>query len=282
MGGFDTGWLDLREPADASARNRALIDALSEWANRRSHLAVVDLGCGTGANFRALSPRLPAHQDWTMIDNDPVLLEQAGARLGAMAAVGGYAIDEGAQGLTLCREDVRRTVRLVNADIAAQPENIGLPEGGLVTCSALLDLVGAEWLESLIDRVIAAGAAFYAALEIDGRIALDPVDIEDERILAAFRRDQERDKGFGPALGPAAAGHAAERFRTGGYRVRTAQADWRLDSASADLAMAWLTGLADAAGEPEWLARRMALVKEGRLLIEVGHTDLLALPAEAA
>ena len=42
---------------------------------------VVDLGCGTGANFRYLDHYLAPNQKWLGIDNDGEVLGQAAVRL---------------------------------------------------------------------------------------------------------------------------------------------------------------------------------------------------------
>ena len=54
---FDAAWLDLREPADAAARDPGC------WRPRRRYLGggaapvALDLGCGTGATVRAFGTR---------------------------------------------------------------------------------------------------------------------------------------------------------------------------------------------------------------------------------
>ena len=75
----------------------------------------------------------------------------------------------------------------------------------LVTASALLDLVSETWLERLAVETAARSIPLYAALSYDGRIELTPPDPLDAAIVAAVNAHQRTDKGFGPALGPAAA-----------------------------------------------------------------------------
>ena len=77
MSAFAPEWLALREPADARARNAEVADALAARLGARASLAVVDLGCGTGANLRATAPLLGERQRWTLADNDPALLTAA-------------------------------------------------------------------------------------------------------------------------------------------------------------------------------------------------------------
>ena len=90
MTGFSAQWLALREPADHRARDRTLQNKVCEQlANvaRTEQRAVrlIDLGCGSGSNLRALATSLPEQQHWTLVDYDPLLLAAARAALIAWA-----------------------------------------------------------------------------------------------------------------------------------------------------------------------------------------------------
>lgn len=271
MTGFAAEWLALREPADAAARSAALAArAAARLASRLTddaRRAVVDLGCGTGANLRYLAPRLGGAEDWWLVDDDPALLARCERQ--ASRAV-----------------KSARSVRTARLDLATGLRSLALPTGALVTASALLDLVSASWLETLAERCAAASADVLFALTYDGAVELLPREPEDERVRELVNRHQQRDKGFGPALGPAAAGHAAAIFEAAGYRVETARSDWRLGAEQGELQAALLAGWRSAAAEvepewggrlEEWLRRRMAHVVGGRSALRVGHTDLLGL-----
>ena len=70
MSGFSPDWLALREPVDHRSRNPQLVRALQARFEGRSTVTVVDLGCGTGSNLRAVAPLLGSEQSWTLVDND--------------------------------------------------------------------------------------------------------------------------------------------------------------------------------------------------------------------
>src|SRR5262249_46341966 len=128
----------------------------------------------------------------------------------------------------------------------------------------------------------------YAALSYDGRIELSPADPFDAAIISAFNAHQGTDKGFGPALGPAAAGVAIAGFESSGYKVVYGNSDWVIGpddrAIQVELLQGWVgaaremqtLGDADAAG---WLVRRANLVNDGLSSMRVGHVDLLALPS---
>src|SRR5439155_27096120 len=68
MSGFSADWLMLREPYDLRARNLTVLVAVETSLRPRSQVQIVDLASGTGSTLRALSPRLPKRQNWTLID----------------------------------------------------------------------------------------------------------------------------------------------------------------------------------------------------------------------
>src|SRR5438128_5144077 len=77
MSGFSADWLALREPFDSRARSPAVVDAVASFFEPQQSVRAIDLACGTGSTLRALSPRLPPRQSWTLVDNDPSLLARA-------------------------------------------------------------------------------------------------------------------------------------------------------------------------------------------------------------
>ncbi len=258
MSRFTTEWLASREPADAQARSAALAAGFAGRTRR-----VVDLASGTGANIRYLAPRLGGAGEWLAVDHDAALL-------GALVAPAGA------------------TVATLQLDLASALDALPLAGGDLVTASALLDLVSAAWLDRLAGRCAAAGAAVLLALTYDGRIEWSPAADGDERVTALVNRHQRGDKGFGPALGPDAAGAAVAAFGALGYEVRTAPSDWDLGPGWEALQTALIDGWSAAAAEiaPEertavrrWAVRRRSLVATCRSRLRVGHVDLAGRPS---
>jgi hypothetical protein len=264
MSGFAAEWLALREPYDARARNPAILDAVAASLAGMSALSIADLACGTGSTLRALAPRLAARQTWRLVDNDLGLLARAAA-----AAAPGIAVMP--MTLDLCRD--------LEAALDGAVD--------MVTASALLDLVSMQWLERLVVEIAARRLPLYVALTYDGRIELDPVDAADAAIIAALNRHQRRDKGFGPALGPAAGAAAITRLQAVGYSVDEGRADWLLGPTDGAMQDALLSGWADAARELRglppaqiagWLERRRAQIARGASSMRVGHVDVFARP----
>lgn len=265
---FAADWLGLREAADHQARAAGLLPRLAAELPAERTLEVVDLGAGRGSNLRYLAPRLRGPQHWRALDHDAGLL----AALASPPAAGdGTAV---------------RVSPAVTDLTGALPH--ALAGADLVTASALLDLVSAPWVEALAAACAERALPALLALSYDGRMEwTDPLP-GDEALRLAVNAHQRGNKGFGPALGPSAAGAAAAAFRSHGHRVWTADSSWQLGPAQAALQRALLDGWLAAATEarPAWGERFKAWAQARRRRIEragsrlrVGHCDLLALPA---
>ncbi len=76
-----SGWLALREPADAAARATDLVEHVRRGLPATDRLVIHDLGCGTGAMGRWLAPLLPGPQHWVVHDRDADLLAVAATDL---------------------------------------------------------------------------------------------------------------------------------------------------------------------------------------------------------
>jgi SAM-dependent methyltransferase len=261
-------WLDLREPADAAARDRGLAEHL------RRHLppndqVIHDLGCGTGAMGRWLAPLLPGPQRWVLYDRDRDLLDAAADEPPGSAADGASVVVETrASDVTLLGPD----------DLAGAT---------LITASALLDLLTRDELDGLIDACAKAGCPVLLSLSVVGRVDLAPADPLDSRVAAEFDAHQRRMTACGRLLGPDAVAAAVEGFRRRGAEVLLRPTPWRLGDAEADLAAEWFTGWIGAACEqcPELVSetvsyarRRLAEARAGELVVTVSHADLLVLP----
>jgi SAM-dependent methyltransferase len=259
---FQADWLALREPADHRARALSLVHRLQDWCGDRP-LNILDLGAGTGSNLRFLAPLLPVGQHWTLVDHDAALLARVTTGVAGVAWRG------------------------IQADLAEWPRFTTDPAPDLVSASALLDLVPAAWLDSLVEVCRTSEAACLMALSYDGSVAWSAADPDDAAVLAAVNAHQERDKGLGAALGPRAPEQLARRFRAAGFAVWVEPSPWDLGSETYALTETLVDGWVAAACEqlPEasarfhaWGSRRCADLRAGRTRVRVGHRDLLALP----
>lgn len=263
-------WLALREPADVVARSVELVEIV------RPHVrgpVVRDLGCGSGSMGRWLAPRLPGPQTWVLHDRDPRLLEIAVAGLPGTAADGAPVV---------ARTEEGDLADLRAADLAGT---------GLVTASALLDLLTADELDALAGACVAAGCPALLTLSVTGGARLAPSDPLDAAFAAAFDAHQRRAEAGRRLLGPDAGAAAVAAFDRRGATVLTRPSPWLLDGTHADLVEEWLRGWIAAACDERpqlaehaagYLHRRLDALAAGTLRVTVGHLDVLALPAGGA
>lgn len=265
MTGFAADWLALREPYDTRARNAKVLDAVVASFAGNSAVRIVDLACGTGSTLRALAPQFPRSQNWRLADNDLSLLARA-ADLALPAGV---------------------TITTVPTDLNRDLEAALDGPIDLVTTSALLDLVSEAWLERLVVETLARSIPFYAALSYDGRIEIGPPHKFDAAIISAVNGHQHNNKGFGPALGPDAAGAAIAQFEKLGCQVVHGPSDWVAGPHDREFQSEIFSGWASAARETgdvtlgdivEWLTFRRDQVAAGRSSVRVGHVDIFARP----
>jgi hypothetical protein len=267
MSGFAVAWLDLRENADRRARAGQLAEQALQWLDAGAtgdvtEAIVVDLGSGTGSTLRALVRPGAGKIVWRLVDLDGALLDVALKRHRRHCLIEDY-----------------------QADLTAVAE---LPLGGarLVTASALFDLTSEKFIAELVARITTSqGTALYAALNYDGSTTWTPSHPLDDAVLQAFNRDQRRDKGMGPALGPAATVCLRTILESAGFTVSVANSPWLLDAADHLLVAELVQGIAAAVAEgygldatqlQDWVQFRLVHAAQGGCT--VGHQDLLALP----
>jgi len=285
---FTADWLALREPADAAARSRRLTELVADRFRHRDKIHLLDLAAGTGANMRYLANRLPPGQAWVLADHDELLLAQVPLAIREWATDQGLNVASRGESDDLVEISDRSTtweVRTTRVDLAQSLDAGYFSGSDLVTASALLDLVSEPWLRALVGRCRDVEAVVLFSLSYDGRIACAPGDVEDARIRSLVNSHQRTDKGFGAALGPAAADAAVRLLLEAGYRMEREHSDWSLGPEHHDLQRQLIEGWFDAATAMvpdhnriirDWRTRRLAHVDAGRSRLIVGHEDVAA------
>lgn len=269
MSGFSAEWLRLREPADHSARNRQLVASLLSYLGASENVTLLDLGCGSGSNLRALAPDLPMPQHWHLVDYNPVLLDAAREEIE----------------MWLPRANVAElSYSFEVADLTADLDRLFSRNSyNIVTAAALFDLVSEKWMDAFVPYLSRHRAAFFTTLIYNGEMRWSPDHPEDETITAAFNYHQHSNKGFGPAAGAQAGGLLAEKLKKAGYHVEMLQSPWRLGPEHRQLMVENAKGVANAAKETglvseasltSWVDSRAELTS-----CEIGHVDLFAIPA---
>jgi SAM-dependent methyltransferase len=262
-------WLALREAADAAARSAEVVEQLRGLMPGRSNTVIHDLGCGTGSMGRWLAPRLAGRQHWIGYDRDAELLAHAAANPPGLAADGAPVTIETRQ---------RDITRLDAAELAG---------AGLITASALLDMMTEDELDRFVLSCNAAGCPILLTISVIGRVELEPSDPLDECLGRAFNAHQRRTVDGRRLLGPDAVDATVARFTALGADVLALPSPWRLGVDQAALAAEWFTGWVGAACEQQaelaeaaadYASRRLAQAAADSLDVTVHHQDLLITP----
>lgn len=276
MSGFSPDWLALREPADHAARAPDIANAVATHFAGRDHVTIVDLGCGSGSNLRALAAGFPKRQTWRLVDWDHDLLHAARGTLVAFAEQAESRGDD----LHIHHAGADITVHFEQADLARDLDRVLDGPADLVTATAFFDLVSTDWIEAICDGLKARKVPLYAVLTYDGRESWQPPHSGDAVVLAAFHAHQGRDKGFGPAAGPYAAATLARTLEDRGFAVRQAESPWQLGADRRELMAELVEGVAAAVTEtglvPADVLRSWREARLAGATCMIGHVDLFA------
>lgn len=283
---FEPEWLRLREPLDEAARAVGLA-----WAFGRvlpQHPMIIDLGAGTGSNVRQLAMKLGrGEQDWTLIEKDRKLLAKAPGEIGRWADRNGWEHTEQRRAYMITCDDMAVRVEMRSFDLAQDPAELGLNQYDGITAKALFDLVSQPWLDRFVKELAGCGfPPLLGTLTVDGRVEFSITDADDGFVIGLFHTHMGRTKGLGgAALGPAAPKALVTALTDAGYKVETAQADWKIGPKQIAAHLAMIAGYEKAAAEQDpgntpriraWAERRRALASEQGARLVVGHLDVLA------
>jgi trans-aconitate methyltransferase len=166
MGDFSAEWLALREPADHAARSARLTHAVVDALRPEPSPRILDLATGTGSNFRYLNAACPRAQ-WLLVDRDAALL---------------------------ARVPTTQSVEARQVNLATLDDRSLFAGRALVTASALLDLVSAQWLQAVCAACQRERSAVLFALSYDGRMNCRPEEPEDELVRNLVNRHQHTDE----------------------------------------------------------------------------------------
>ncbi len=262
---------DGESPGQISSPGRAA-DATRGVPRR---VAFVDVGAGTGANQEWLGPAMHAHlgsgwtQEWHLLDHDASLLAAAAPSTASWLA------------------DNHRHVGGVET-VAAVLKQLTRPR--VMTCSALLDLMSAAQIETLVQASVTTSQAALWSLSVTGEVVLEPVNPHDQKVADLFNRHQRGGDDRDSTLGPDAWEHAQRAFVAAGWHAEVTHTPWHLGPGDEALTRRLLTERAAAARQATddaaslrrvdgWLATRLADIDAGELRVSVDHVDVLALPA---
>lgn len=283
MGKFSAHWLSLREPIDHASRNRDVESAMVHDMRTRAsaekrHLRLLDLGCGSGSNLRAIAPLLGVDQHWTLVDYDSDLLLHARTQLCDWAD---EIVHQTNNELVFYYQGMQIDVQFEIHDLNQSIESVLDRDVDLVTAAALFDLVSASWLSRFCRHL---RSPFYTVLTFNGQMAWEPAHALDTLVVRAFGQHQAGDKGLGgSALGPRASDDLIDALAKAGWQVGVADSPWRVTQTDSDFYSLLMQGISAAAQEtglvsPSQAQAWLSYHGDSRCCT-IGHTDLYATKA---
>lgn len=250
-------WLAIRETMDGRFRSSQLADEFIEHASRTR--LIIDLGCGTGTNYRYLTRNDGSDTPWLGVDSDGDVLKIA------------------------ARELAGTPVRFELADLASDLSLISTSEDISITASAFLDLASEEWISRFANVV--AGKPLLISMTASGPPAWDPVDDMDEAIEACLQNHRKADHGFGPSAGFSADRLLADELNARNCSVSLEASDWSVYHQDREVMATLIDGVRHRtlldlphAQVERWAATRRQQIQAGVLNLTLPHLDLLSLP----
>lgn len=279
MGEFSAQWLSLREPIDHAARSSLVRDTMLadlrvHHGNALAGLRLLDLGCGSGSNLRAIAPLLGDQQHWTLVDYDEALLAAARATLKSWAH---EVRSEQSDSMRVLYAGLQLDIRFQVADLSRDLESVLSGSVDLVTAAALFDLVSRDWVDRFCEVL---AAPVYAVLSFDGQMTWSPEHALDRAVSDAFSAHQGIDKGFGAALGPESGTYLSQALQDQGFDVVLDKSPWQINDLPSDFHDMLIDGIALAVSEvgvfssaqlDSWLAATRLAHR-----CVIGHDDLYA------
>ena len=275
---FSSEWLLLREAADHKDRNTQLQSQVAHWAQEKFSgrtMRLMDLGCGTGSNLRALAPLMPQQQHWTLVDYDAKLLLTARQRLMAWAD----SFTERGDALLIQKQGKSLEVIFAQKNLMTELSQLMETPPDLMTAAAFFDLVSVAWLGQFCQLL---RCPLYAVLTYNGQEVWTPSSAHDALFLDAFHQHQRSDKGFGVAAGPAATDALVDALEKQGFLCEKGASPWRLTLEDHALMQALASGAAGAVKETAQLTpTQLEVWTQTRKMAthcQIGHWDVFALP----
>ncbi len=242
---------------DGRFRSSRLAHKFIEHANKTR--LIIDLGCGTGTNYRYLRRNNGSETPWLGVDSDGDALEIAAGELAG----------------TLVRFEL--------ADLATDLLLLPTSEDVAITASAFLDITSEDWIDRFANLV--AGSPLLISMTASGASAWDPIDDMDEAIEICLQNHREADHGFGPAAGLSAARFLAEQLIARKCSVSLEASDWSVDHKDREVMATLIDGVRRRALSQlphnqveRWAATRRQQNQTGVLKLMLPHLDLLSLP----
>ena len=171
---FNNSWLFQREKIDNLSKSKTLIKRINNVLKELNDIRIIDLGTGTGSNFRYLSKKINYYnQNWTLMDISKNSLEEAKNNIRINKKI--------------------KKISIINNDIIKNIHDTNFNNFDLVSGSAFLDIMPRQWFKSFHYKNINT-KIIYFSINYDGYFTFFPKHKLDKKVLDLFNFDQKSKK----------------------------------------------------------------------------------------
>ena len=171
---FENSWLFQREKIDNLSKNKFIISKINSYLKTLDQIRIIDLGTGTGSNFRYLSKKIKfKNQSWTLMDISKSSLNEAKKNIIANSKI--------------------KKINLKKVDIIKNIQQHKFNDYDLVTGSAFLDIMPFNWFKKFYLKNKNTKLVYFS-INYDGYFKFYPQHKLDRDILELFNDDQKSKK----------------------------------------------------------------------------------------
>ena len=286
---FQEEWLAIRYPFDLAARNKEVEAAFLDYFYGYDELQIIDIGSGTGNNFRYWFSKLPISQSWTFVELNPLLAEISLAKAKKYLEASDWEVSISKNQLSASfREGVQKhkkiRIQILETSFLELPfghQLLGNPD--FLMANAVFDLLTAKMFDRFAEQLIEHKIPLLSTINFVGMRFQNPTK-EDELFTNYYLQHMQRLQTFGRTLGTDCTTHATSFFKKKGQSYTLGESNWIVKKTDEKMLL-WTLGymeeavpsmLKDKAEEERfmnWLAVKREQVKQQKLELIVYHYD---------
>ena len=259
---FNNSWLFQREKIDNLSKSKLLIQKINNSLKDFDNIRIIDLGTGTGSNFRYLSKKIKfKNQYWTLMDISKSSLNEARNNINFNKKI--------------------KKISIINNDIIKNINKTKFDNFDLVSGSAFLDIMPKKWFKSFYHKNINT-KIIYFSINYDGLFKFYPNHKLDKKVLSLFNYDQKSKKANNlKAVGPDCSNIINKHFLKT-HKTYLINSNWdKIENKKFQLMfLDFCTNVIKKHGKEnfsEWLAFRKQNIYANKSKLTVFNKDFLAL-----
>ena len=171
---FENNWLFEREKIDNLSKSKFIIKKINSCLSAHDEVRIMDLGTGTGSNFRYLAKKIKAKKiSWILIDISKESLIEVKKNI--------------------LKNHTKDKISIINQNVIKNIDKIKFESSDLVSGSAFLDIMPLHWFKSFYKYNVNT-KLIYFSINYDGYFKFYPLHKDDKTVLNLFNADQRSAK----------------------------------------------------------------------------------------